>query len=88
MKTDSIKLIFTYGIALAVLIGAFYALILSPYEVEADVKLWLTGLAGTATMFVFGEQVSQRTQRQAQSTFDQGLGATPTPALPSEESKG
>lgn len=57
--------VFAYVIALAILAGVFYALILSPYQLDADVKLWLTGSAGAAIAFVFGDQASSRGARQA-----------------------
>lgn len=72
MKADAIKLIFTYLIALAILIGTYYALVLSPFVVDDDVKLWLTGAAGAAIGFVFGEQIAMRTARQSESAGKQG----------------
>lgn len=81
MKSDGIKLIFTYTIVVAVLFGTFYALILSPYTVADDVKLWLTGAAGSALTFVFGEQVSMRTARQSEASSASGAAqalSTPT----------
>lgn len=81
MRSDGIKLVFTYTIVVAVLAGTFYALILSPYTVADDVKLWLTGAAGSALTFVFGEQVSMRTARQSESSSASGAAqalSTPT----------
>lgn len=64
MKSDTIKLLFTYLIALAILVGTYYALVVSPFVVDADVKLWLTSASGAAIGFVFGEQIANRTARQ------------------------
>lgn len=67
---------FAYVIATAILAGTFYALILSPFVIEADVKLWLTGAAGAAITFVFGDQASSRGARQALAGPDQTVTAT------------
>lgn len=71
--------VFAYVIALALLAGVFYALVLSPNEVEADVKLWLTGAAGAAITFVFGDQASSRGARQALAAPSQTVTATGDP---------
>lgn len=76
MNIDATKA-FAYLVAAAILFGTFYALIIYPYQLDADVKLWLTGLSGAASGFIFGDQVASRTQRAATSTFDKGLSATP-----------
>ena len=57
--------VFSYVIALTILVGDFYALVLSPYVVDADTKLWLTGIGGAAISFVFSDQASSRGARQA-----------------------
>jgi hypothetical protein len=81
MKSDAIKLVFTYLIALAILVGAYYALVISPYAVEADVKLWLTGAAGGAITFVFGEQVALRTARQQAAATAASVNTYPAPTV-------
>jgi hypothetical protein len=70
--------VFAYVISAGILGGVYYALVLYPFVLDADVKLWLTALAGAATTFIFGDQVASRTQRAATATFDKGLAATPT----------
>lgn len=67
-----------YVFAFLVLGGTFYALVIYPFVLDVDIKLWLTGAAGSAITFVFGDQVASRTAKQAQSSFDSGLTATPT----------
>lgn len=79
--TDMTK-VFAYTISTLILAGTYYALVLYPYALDADVKLWLTALAGAATTFVYGDQVASRTQRAATSTFDKGLAATPNDQMP------
>lgn len=68
--------VFAYVIATAILAGVFYALVLSPYILDDDVKLWLTGAAGAAIAFVFGDQASSRGARQALAGPDQTVTAT------------
>jgi len=82
VKADTVKLIFTYFIALAILAGTFYALILSPFVVADDVKLWLTGAAGSALTFVFSEQVSARTARQQAAATEASVNTQPIPSTP------
>lgn len=86
MKADNLKLVFTYLIALAILVGAYYALIISPYTVDSDVKLWLTGLAGASVTFVFGEQVSLRTARQQAAATAASVNTMPSPTVSTETS--
>lgn len=86
MKADAIKLVFTYVIALAILVGAYYALIISPFTVDSDVKLWLTGLAGASVTFVFGEQVSLRTARQQAAATAASVNTLPGPTLTTDAS--
>jgi hypothetical protein len=78
---DPTKL-FAYIVSAAILAGTYYALVLYPYALDSDVKLWLTALAGAATTFIFGDQVASRTNRAANATFDKGLSATPNDAMP------
>jgi hypothetical protein len=77
MKPDFIKAIYTYAIATFLIVGTYYALVLYPYQLDADVKLWLTGVSGGAVAFIFGDQIASRTRKDQQSAFDSGLGATP-----------
>lgn len=77
MKADSLKLIFTYAVAVFLIAGTYYALVLFPYQLDADVKLWLTAASGGAIAFVFGDQIATRTKHEQQSAFTAGLGATP-----------
>jgi hypothetical protein len=73
---------FAYLVAAAILIGTYYALIVYPYQLDADVKLWLTGLSGAASGFIFGDQVASRTARQTNAAISTGLGATPNESVP------
>ena len=70
---------FTHAVALMILAATFYALVIHPYVIETDVKLFLTGLSGTASLYLFGEQMQRSTAARAQEAFDKGLTATPNP---------
>lgn len=72
---------FAYVISALILAGTYYALVLYPLVLDADVKLWLTGLAGAATTFVYGDQVASRTARNTLAASDSGADkalSTPT----------
>jgi hypothetical protein len=78
---------FTHLVALLILTATFYALVLHPYVIETDVKLFLTGLSGTASLYLFGDQMQRSSASRQQAAFDKGLGATPIPT-PTEEPNG
>ncbi len=63
---------FAYVISSLILAGTYYALVLYPFALDADVKLWLTALAGAATTFVYGDQVASRTARNTLNASDSG----------------
>ena len=67
---------FAYVISAAILAGVYYALVINPYVLEADTKLWLTGIAGAAITFVFGDQASSRGARQALQSPSQTVTAS------------
>jgi len=77
----SLTKLVAYITALAILAATYYALVLYPFALDADIKLWLTGLSGSAATLIFSDQVASRTARQGQAAFDKGL-ATPTPPAP------
>lgn len=80
MKADTVKLVFSYVTALLLIVGTYYALVLYPFVLDPEVKLWLTGAAGGAIAFVFGDQIATRAKVEQQSAFDKGLSATPNQA--------
>jgi hypothetical protein len=71
-----------YIFALAIWASTYYALVLYPYSLDADIKLWLTAASGGAFTFVFGDQVASRTNRAASGNLDKGLQATPNDQMP------
>ncbi len=81
MKADVTKG-FAYIISALILAGTYYALVLYPFALDADIKLWLTGLAGAATTFIFGDQVASRTARNTLNASDSGAAkALQTPTM-------
>lgn len=58
--------------AVLVWAGTYYALVLYPYNLDADVKLWLTNASGAALLYMFGEAISNRTARQSAAASDLG----------------
>ena len=74
---------FTAAVALLILIGTYYALVLYPFVLDSDVKLWLTGLSGTAALYLFGDQLQRSSARAAVKAYEKGLQTpAPTPATP------
>lgn len=61
-----LKPVITYLTAVGVIAGTYYALVIYPYVLDSDVKLWLTGAAGGALAFLFGDQVAARTRTATQ----------------------
>jgi hypothetical protein len=82
VKTDSTKVFFVYGIAVLVLAGAFYGLVVYPYELDPLVKGALIAAATAAYTFVFGQEIAKATAVASQKAFDKGV-MTPSPSAPS-----
>jgi hypothetical protein len=80
MSDLNVTKLVAYITALAILAATYYALVIYPYALDADIKLWLTGLSGAASTLIFSDQVSSRTARQGQAAFDKGV-STPTPTV-------
>ena len=77
-KIDTIKAIFTYVTASAVVIGGMAAIAFLP--LEADTKTILGGFVGFAAQFLFGAETATRTTRQviaAQATNGQQAAQLP-----------
>jgi len=66
MQSDTVRLIFTYVIALTVVVGGGIALVLTRNEANAgDLRVIMAGFIGSALTFVFGSEVQARTARQS-----------------------
>lgn len=80
MSLDMLKMLFTYGITIAILAGGFYALVIYPYELAELVKGAILGFMGASIAFVYGDQAATRTAGQQQKAFDAGV-QTPMPPV-------
>jgi hypothetical protein len=74
--TDTIKLVFTYGIAAAVIVGGGIMLYLTRLDGVSDFQLVLAGFIGSAITFVFSQESAKSATRAAQSSADQASIAT------------
>lgn len=84
--SDTVKLLFTYGIAAVVIIGGgvmLYAIRLDPPDSNsANLSLLIAGFIGGAIGFVFNRESATQATRAAQSSVEQGaVTATPSPPL-------
>jgi len=63
--TETIKVLFTYLVALVVVLGGGYMLYATRGEAGADnLQLVISGFIGAALAFVFGGEIQTRTARQ------------------------
>jgi len=81
MNLDATK-VFAYIVAALILVGVYYALVIYPYVLDPEVKLWLTGIAGGAATFIFGDQAASRAARATTAAINTGLSATPNDQMP------
>jgi hypothetical protein len=74
MTADTIKLLFTYLIALVVIVGGGAMLFLTKDEPASPTALVISGFIGSAITFVFGQESATRATRAAQSSASQATG--------------
>lgn len=77
MQTDSIKLLFTYSMAAAVIVGGGAMLFVSRNEGSTEFALVIAGFVGAAIQFLFGQESATRAVR----SYQNGLN-TPAPEEP------
>ena len=75
MQTDTIKLLFTYVIALVVIIGGGAMLY---FTQDGDLHLVVAGFMGAAITFVFNRESATQATRAAQSSAAAASGNTLT----------
>lgn len=61
MRIDALRAGMTYLIAILVLVGGFYALVLFPYQLDDLVKGAVIGFMSAAISFVFGQEIAKAT---------------------------
>lgn len=65
-QADTIRLIFTYLIAMIVVVGGGLLLVMTRGEAESkDLAIIAAGFIGSALTFVFGQESSARSARQS-----------------------
>lgn len=83
MKVDTLKAALTYVTVLMVLGGAFYGLVLYPFQLDPLVQGALIAAATAAYTFAFGQEIAKQTSAAGQRAYDKGL-STPVPEPPVE----
>lgn len=61
MRIDAMRALFTYAIAILILTGGFYALVIYPYTLDDLVKGAIIGFMSAAISFVFGQEIAKAT---------------------------
>lgn len=82
MPTDTIKLWFTYAIALVLIVGGGLFLLvtrLDPPGTSRDLQLVIAGFIGSAVTFVFTRETQTQTARSTAAAIAQGTGNGGTP---------
>ena len=74
MTADTFRALATYAIAILVLIGGFYALVLFPFELDDLVKGAIIGFMSAAISFAFTQETAKTT---ATATTKALMTATP-----------
>jgi hypothetical protein len=82
MQSDTVKLIFTFLIAIGVIGAGFYSLVIYPFQLDDLVKGAIISFMTLAMQAVFADQIAARVGHQQQNAFDAGLTATPNSAMP------
>ena len=81
MSADNIKLVFTYTIALVLIVGGLVILYLirldPPESNSANISLLLAGFIGSAITFVFNRESATQATRAAQSSAASALTSSP-----------
>lgn len=80
MNTDTLRLYFTYGIAVLVIVGAGALVMAKLDEIPAEALLALvTFVLGLALGFVFNREASAGAARQSERAIAQGAATQPKP---------
>ncbi len=86
MSADLVKLIFTYLLALLIVVGGgliLYLIRLDPPESgSATLSLAIAGFMGAAIQFVFNKESTTQATRAAESSFRQGQPTVTTSSGP------
>jgi hypothetical protein len=84
--TEKIKLVYTYTIALIVILGGLYIIFatrLDPPESDIQgLRLLLSGFVGVALSFVFNREAASGSAAQSERAYAAGLAAPTIPNVP------
>ncbi len=73
MSTDTLRLHYTYGIAILVLVGVFYLFITPTPDISGGEKLAFLGtVVGGVILFVFNRESSVSAARATERAIEQG----------------
>jgi hypothetical protein len=61
MRIDAMRALFTYSIAILILVGGFYSLVIYPFALDDLVKGAIIGFMSAAISFVFGQEIAKAT---------------------------
>ncbi len=74
MQSDTIKLLFTYVIAMVIIVGGGVFLFLTRTEPEASsLQLVIAGFMGAAIAFVFNREAATQATRASESSIRAGV---------------
>jgi ABC-type uncharacterized transport system permease subunit len=80
VNLDAARALFTYLIAVLILVGGFYALVVYPFELDELVKGAIIGFMSAAISFVFGQEIAKATATATTKALN-----TPVPPTTSPE---
>ncbi len=82
MNADNLRLLFTYGIAVMVLVGCFVLLIFPSQVTQDSLIPFITGVVGSILGFVFNRESTTAGQRAAERSVSLGASTSnPSPTV-------
>jgi ABC-type uncharacterized transport system permease subunit len=82
VNLDATRALFTYLIAVLILVGGFYALVVYPFELDELVKGAIIGFMSAAISFVFGQEIAKATATATTRALNTPV--PPTTSVPPE----
>lgn len=83
LQSDTLKLLFTYGIAFVIVIGGgFFLFATIDVEKAESTRLAIVGFMGAAIAFVFGQESAKQATRAAQSSSSGSSSGVDTAGAP------
>lgn len=82
MNLDAIRAFFTYIIAILILAGGFYSLVLNQFVLDDLSKGAVIGFMGAVVQFVFGAEIAKAAVNATMKSLMTPPPTTDTPSLP------